>query len=162
MVRHSFWIRKSSNSLGSKEEQIIELNWWDSKQIDGFKFICTPAQHFSGRKFNNSKQTLWSSWVIKTYSLNIYFSGDSGYDTHFKEIGEKFGPFDISLLECGQYNKLWPDVHMFPKETVKAGIDLKSKIIMPIHWGAFKLAMHSWNEPAIEVYNEAKEKILMS
>ena len=86
---------------GVKEEQIIELNWWDSKQIDGFKFICTPAQHFSGRKFNNSQQTLWSSWVIKTDSLNLYFSGDSGYDTHFKEIGEKYGPFDISLLRLG-------------------------------------------------------------
>ena len=143
---------------GVKEEQIIELNWWESKQIDGFKFICTPAQHFSGRKFNNSQQTLWSSWVIKTDSLNLYFSGDSGYDTHFKEIGEKYGPFDISLLECGQYNKLWADVHMFPEETVKAGMDLKSKKIMPIHWGAFKLAMHSWNEPAIEVYNQSNRK----
>ena len=143
---------------GIEEHRIIELNWWESKQFEGFEFICTPAQHFSGRKFNNAQQTLWSSWVIQSEAINLYFSGDSGYDTHFKEIGEKYGPFDLSLLECGQYNKLWPDVHMFPQETVKAGIDLKSKKIIPIHWGAFKLALHSWNEPAIEVFNEAKRK----
>ena len=119
MVHHPLGLGNHLIRWGVKEEQIIELNWWDSKQIDGFKFICTPAQHFSGRKFNNSQQTLWSSWVIKTDSLNLYFSGDSGYDTHFKEIGEKYGPFDISLLECGQYNKLWSDVHMFPEKLFK-------------------------------------------
>ena len=143
---------------GVEEQQIIELNWWDRKQFDDFTFISTPAQHFSGRKFNNSQQTLWSSWVIQSEAINLYFSGDTGYDTHFKEIGEKYGPFDLSLLECGQYNKLWPDVHMFPEETVQAGIDLKSKKIIPIHWGAFKLALHSWNEPAIDVFNESKRK----
>ena len=146
---------------GVSKKKIIEFNWWDSKVFDGINFICTPAQHFSGRKFNNDRSTLWSSWVIKSDSLSLYFSGDSGYDIHFKNIGEKFGPFDVSLLESGQYNKLWPDVHMFPKETVKAGIDLKSKKIIPIHWGAFKLAMHPWNEPAIEVLKESNEKNLI-
>lgn len=146
---------------GVSKKKIIEFNWWDSKVFDGINFICTPAQHFSGRKFNNYRSTLWSSWVIKSDSLSLYFSGDSGYDIHFKNIGEKFGPFDVSLLESGQYNKLWPDVHMFPKETVKAGIDLKSKKIIPIHWGAFKLAMHPWNEPAIEVLKESNEKNLI-
>ena len=143
---------------GIEEHRIIELNWWESKQFEDFEFICTPAQHFSGRKLNNAQQTLWSSWVIQSNAINLYFSGDSGYDTHFKEIGEKYGPFDLSLLECGQYNKLWPDVHLFPEETVKAGIDLKSKKIIPIHWGAFKLAMHPWNEPAIAVFNESQKK----
>lgn len=145
---------------GVENEKIIELNWWDSKVFDEITFICTPAQHFSGRKLNNDRSTLWSSWVIKSDSLSLYFSGDSGYDIHFKKIGEKYGPFDISFLESGQYNKLWPDVHMFPKETVKAGIDLNSKKIIPIHWGAFKLAMHPWNEPAIDVLNESKKRNL--
>lgn len=141
---------------GVRIDQIKELNWWQTEKFDDISFVCTPAQHFSGRKFNNGQQTLWSSWVIKSASLNLYFSGDSGYDIHFKEIGERYGPFDISLLECGQYNKLWPDIHMFPNQTVQAGIDLKSKKIIPIHWGAFKLAMHPWNEPAIEVLKESE------
>ena len=143
---------------GVSEDKIIELNWWEEKRFEAFNFICTPAQHFSGRKFSNSQETLWASWVIKANNLSLYFSGDSGYDTHFKTIGEKYGPFDLSLVECGQYNKMWPDVHMFPEETVQAGIDLKAKKIIPIHWGAFKLAMHAWNEPPIIAAKEANKK----
>lgn len=145
---------------GVKQEQIIELNWWESKSFDNISFTSTPSQHFSGRKFSNVKNTLWSSWVIQSDALSLYFSGDSGYDVHFKEIGEKYGPFDLSLIECGQYNKLWSDVHMFPHQTAQAGVDLNSKVIFPIHWGTFKLAMHPWNEPAIEVLKEAKKKNL--
>ena len=143
---------------GVEKNKIIEMNWWETKRFEELNFVCTPAQHFSGRKFSNSQETLWSSWVIKSDSLSLFFSGDSGYDSHFKEIGEKYGPFDLSLLECGQYNKMWPDVHMFPQETVQAGIDLSSKKIVPIHWGAFKLALHAWNEPAIIASREAREK----
>ena len=143
---------------GVDENNITELNWWASKTFGDITFVCTPAQHFSGRKFSNGQQTLWSSWVIQSDALSLYFSGDSGYDRHFKDIGEKYGPFDLALLECGQYNTLWPDVHMFPKQTIQAGIDLEATKIVPIHWGAFKLAMHSWNEPAIEVFKEAKKR----
>jgi len=143
---------------GVQKEKIIELNWWDSHSFDEIEFVCTPAQHFSGRKFSNGQETLWSSWVIQSDSLSLFFSGDSGYDIHFKEIGEKYGPFDVSLLECGQYNKMWPDVHMFPKETVQAGVDLNAKKIIPIHWGSFKLALHPWNEPAIEALEEATKR----
>ena len=143
---------------GVEEDKIIELNWWEEKKSEAFSFACTPAQHFSGRKFSNGQETLWASWVIQAEGLSLYFSGDSGYDTHFKSIGEKYGPFDLALVECGQYNKLWPDVHMFPQETVQAGIDLKAKKIIPIHWGAFKLAMHPWNEPPLVAVKEAKEK----
>lgn len=143
---------------GVDEKNITELNWWASNTFDDITFVCTPAQHFSGRKFSNGQQTLWSSWVIQSDAMSLYFSGDSGYDRHFKDIGEKYGPFDLALLECGQYNSLWPDVHMFPKQTVQAGIDLEATKIVPIHWGAFKLAMHPWNEPAIEVFKEAKKR----
>ena len=143
---------------GVSPQKIIELNWWESKAFSDIGFVCTPAQHFSGRKFSNGHETLWSSWVVQAEGLSLYFSGDSGYDIHFKTIGEKYGPFDWSLLECGQYNPMWPDVHMFPAETVQAAIDLNSKAFIPIHWGAFKLALHPWNEPALKVSAEAQKR----
>ena len=143
---------------GVPQEKISTLNWWEKTNSAGFEFVCTPAQHFSGRKMSNSQETLWASWVIKADNLSLYFSGDSGYDSHFKAIGEKYGPFDLALLECGQYNPMWADIHMFPEETAQAGIDLNAKKIIPIHWGAFKLAMHAWDEPVQRVVKAANEK----
>lgn len=142
---------------GVDADRIIELDWWQETTLDNITFRCTPAQHFSGRKFSNRQSTLWSSWILNTETENIFFSGDSGYGTHFKEIGEKYGPFDFAMIECGQYNKLWPDVHMFPEETVQAGKDLNAVQIMPIHWGAFKLAMHAWKDPAERLIKKAHE-----
>ncbi|MEM9648421.1 MAG: MBL fold metallo-hydrolase [Bacteroidota bacterium] len=140
---------------GVAQDKIMELDWWQDATLDGLQFVCTPAQHFSGRKFSNGQSTLWASWVIKSETENIFFSGDSGYADHFKEIGETYGPFDFAMLECGQYNKLWPDIHMFPEETARAGMDLKANVIMPIHWGAFKLALHSWTDPVERVVKKA-------
>lgn len=142
---------------GIEKERIVELNWWEEVEFDELTFICTPARHFSGRGFGDRLTTLWSSWVIQSQSTNLFFSGDSGYGPHFKEIGEKYGPFDFAMMECGQYNELWPDVHMFPEETAQAGLDVKAKKIMPIHWGAFKLAMHTWTDPIERVSKKAKE-----
>jgi len=136
---------------GVPSGSITELNWWEEHNVDGFTFICTPARHFSGRGLFDGFQTLWASWVIKTSNTSIYFSGDSGYGPHFKEIGEKYGPFDLTMLECGQYNERWTDIHMMPEETVQASADLKSKLLMPIHWGAFTLALHSWTDPVDRV-----------
>ncbi len=142
---------------GVQKSKIIELDWWEETSFKGLQFVCTPAQHFSGRKFNNRQSTLWSSWVIKSGNESIFFSGDSGYADHFKAIGSKYGPFDFAMLECGQYNKLWPDIHMFPEETAQAGLDLEAKVIMPIHWGAFKLALHSWTDPVERASKKARE-----
>ncbi|MCL6273349.1 MBL fold metallo-hydrolase [Muricauda sp. 2012CJ35-5] len=142
---------------GVQDAKIKEMDWWQGTTFNGLQFICTPAQHFSGRKLNNGQSTLWSSWVIQSETEKIFFSGDSGYSSHFKEIGEAYGPFDFALMECGQYNKLWPDIHMFPEETAQAGVDLKAKTIMPIHWGAFKLALHSWTDPIERVTKKAKD-----
>ncbi|MBS9463470.1 MBL fold metallo-hydrolase [Flagellimonas sp. 389] len=128
-------------------DAITELDWWQEATFSDLKFVCTPAQHFSGRRFNDRQSTLWSSWVIKSMDESIFFSGDSGYSGHFKTIGKKYGPFDFAMMECGQYNESWADIHMFPEETVQAGIDVKAKYIMPIHWGAFKLSLHSWTDP---------------
>ncbi len=142
---------------GISQEDICELNWWDSISLDGIELVCTPARHFSGRGLTDRATTLWSSWVIQGKKDNIYFSGDGGYDIHFKEIGEKYGPFDISLIECGQYNKRWSDIHMMPEESAQAAVDLKSKLAMPIHWGAFTLALHDWTDPITRVSKKAEE-----
>ena len=143
---------------GIEAERITELNWWDSTSFDGLKIISTPARHFSGRGLMDRQSTLWCSWVIQGKNDNIYFSGDGGYDIHFKEIGEKYGPFDLSLLECGQYNEQWKAIHMMPEETVQAAVDLKSKVFMPIHWGAFTLALHNWTDPVERAAKAAEEK----
>jgi len=142
---------------GIEKERIVELDWWQEVIFDDLTFASTPAQHFSGRGLSDRDKTLWCSWIIQSETENIFFSGDSGYGSHFKEIGEKYGDFDFAMIECGQYNELWPDVHMFPEETAQAGADIKAKKIMPIHWGAFKLAQHSWIDPIERVSIKAKE-----
>jgi len=136
-------------------DQITEMDWWEETTYKEIQLACTPAQHFSGRKFSNGQSTLWSSWVIKSDSTALFFSGDSGYAPHFKQIGERYGPFDFAMMECGQYNKMWPDIHMFPEETAQAGVDVQAQAIMPIHWGAFKLALHSWTDPIERVSKKA-------
>ncbi len=145
------------HSWGVPKEKIHELNWWETTNFEHINLICTPARHFSGRGLFDRGSTLWCSWVIQGKNDTIFFSGDSGYDIHFKEIGDKYGPFDISLMECGQYNEDWKAIHMMPEETVQAAIDLKSKLMLPIHWGAFTLAFHDWNEPVERVTKKAKE-----
>ncbi len=142
---------------GVAKEKITELNWWESVEFDTISLVCTPARHFSGRGLFDRATTLWCSWVIKGIKDNIYFSGDSGYDTHFKEIGDKYGPFDISLMECGQYNEDWKLLHIMPEETIQASIDLKSRLLLPIHWGAFTLAFHDWTDPIERILNKASE-----
>lgn len=142
---------------GISKDKIRELYWWEETEFKGVELVCCPARHFSGRGLFDRTTTLWSSWVIKGKKDNIYFSGDSGYDKHFEKIGDKYGPFDISLLECGQYNTDWKYIHMMPEETAKAGKDLRSEWIMPIHWGAFTLALHSWTDPVERVLSKAKE-----
>ncbi|WP_296322814.1 MBL fold metallo-hydrolase [Winogradskyella sp.] len=137
--------------------KINEMDWWEETTFKKIQLACTPAQHFSGRKFNNGQSTLWASWVIKSDNTSLFFSGDSGYGPHFKQIGEQYGPFDFAMMECGQYNKMWPDIHMFPEETAQAGVDVQAKTVMPIHWGAFKLAMHSWTDPIERVSKKAEE-----
>ena len=142
---------------GIDENKIIEMDWWDSQQVDkNIQLTAAPARHFSGRGIKRS-QTLWSSFILKTATHNLYLGGDSGYDIHFKEIGNKYGPFDIAILEAGQYNTMWPLIHMMPEETVQAAVDLKAKSLLPVHWGKFMLSMHPWNEPIKRVMAKAKE-----
>ena len=143
---------------GIEREKINELYWNESITLyDKLGLTAVPARHFTGRKFKRN-QTLWSAFVLKMPNYKLFLGGDSGYDTHFAQIGEAHGPFDLALLECGQYNAYWPYIHMFPEETVQAAIDLKAKVLMPVHWGKFSLAMHPWNEPIKRVVQAASVK----
>jgi L-ascorbate metabolism protein UlaG (beta-lactamase superfamily) len=142
---------------GYNQSDIIEFDWWDTKTVtEGITITAAPARHFSGRTFSRNK-TLWSSFILKTPQHNIYIGGDSGYDTHFANIGSAFGPFDIAFLECGQYNTAWPFIHMMPEQTAQAAVELNAKLFMPVHWGKFSLSLHSWNEPAQRVIAKARE-----
>ncbi len=141
---------------GVPTEKITEMDWWQETTFEGLTFAATPSRHFSGRGFDDRMQTLWTSWVILGRKDRIFFSGDSGYFPGFAEIGRKYGPFAITLMECGQYNELWPNIHMMPEQTVQAHLDLKGQLLMPIHWGAFALAMHSWTDPIERVTKEAE------
>jgi len=115
-----------------------------------------PARHFSGRGLTNRQQSLWMSFAFKTPTMNLFIGGDSGYDTHFKQIGGQFGPFDLAILECGQYNKNWRYIHSMPEEVVLAAEDLKATKLLPVHWAKFPLAQHDWDEPIIKVTELAK------
>ncbi|MFC4159311.1 MBL fold metallo-hydrolase [Chitinimonas lacunae] len=132
---------------GVPAAKVRQLDWWQSTEAGGLKLVATPAQHFSGRGLHDRNRTLWTSWVIQSGSLKLFFSGDTGYFDGFRQIGERYGPFDLTMLETGAYNSQWPDVHMQPEETLQAHLDLKGRWLLPIHNGTFDLAMHPWQEP---------------
>ncbi len=131
--------------------KIHEKDWNTEINLeDNFEVHVTPARHFSGRGFKRN-QALWVSFVLKTPAMQIYIGGDSGYDTHFKEIGDKFGAFDLVILENGQYDKSWKYIHMMPDEVLKAAKDLNAKRLFPVHSAKFALANHAWDEPLTKV-----------
>ena len=136
---------------GVAEESIIELDWWEEVEIEGLELAATPAQHFSGRGLLDRNSTLWASWVIRGDGVNLFFSGDTGYFDGFREIGERYGPFDVTMIENGAYNLAWRDVHMLPQESVQAHIDLRGGAMLPIHNSTFDLSLHSWYEPLEKV-----------
>jgi len=142
---------------GFGNNKIMEIDWWETKHLEeNISLTAAPARHFSGRGIKRG-QTFWSSFILKTKDHNLYLGGDSGYDSHFKEIGNKFGPFDLAILEAGQYNSMWPYIHMMPEETVQAAVDLNAKALLPVHWGKFTLAMHAWDDPVKRVLEKARE-----
>jgi L-ascorbate metabolism protein UlaG (beta-lactamase superfamily) len=132
---------------GVPSSKVKQLDWWQDMEIGGVHLVATPARHFSGRGLFKKNQTQWASWVFLTAGQRVFFSGDSGYFDGFKKIGDKFGPFDVTMLDTGAYNVNWPEVHMHPEESIQAHIDLKGKNLLPIHNGTFDLSMHSWHEP---------------
>lgn len=139
-------------------EKITAKNWHESVALKpGFSITLTPARHFSGRWFTRNI-SLWTSYVLQTPSFKLFLGGDSGYGPHFKVIGEKYGPFDWAILECGQYNQKWPYIHSMPHELIQEMQDLNASKLIPVHHSKFKLALHPWFEPLENVTNCAEEK----
>ncbi|HEA30225.1 MAG TPA: MBL fold metallo-hydrolase [Leeuwenhoekiella sp.] len=145
---------------GFDKEIIEECDWNETKLLEGdFKVHTIPARHFSGRRFKRNG-TLWTSFILKTPSYNLFIGGDSGYDTHFKKAGDDFGPFDLVILENGQYDDYWKYIHMHPQEVLQAAKDLKAKKLLPVHSGKFALANHPWDEPLKHITALHKESAL--
>ncbi|QXI27350.1 MBL fold metallo-hydrolase [Pseudomonas vanderleydeniana] len=132
---------------GIAPDKVQQLDWWEETSVEGIRFVATPSQHFSGRTLFDNNQTLWASWVMIAGGVRIFFSGDSGYFDGFKQIGEHYGPFDLTLMETGAYNVDWPHVHMQPEQSLQAHLDLKGRWLLPIHNGTFDLSFHAWYEP---------------
>lgn len=133
---------------GVADHLITEMDWGDTAQVGtDCTFTTAPTRHFSGRGITNRNETLWSAFVIKGHTHKIFFGADSGWFNGFADIGEAYGPFDLTMLEIGAYGKNWPDIHMGPLSAVNAHLALKGKQMMPIHWGTFNLALHAWHEP---------------
>lgn len=141
-------VKRHLMSWGVSPDLITEFDWWQTHNFDGIQITFTPTRHFSGRGLTDRLKTLWGGWVFTTPSENIWFSGDGGYGQHFKEVGQRLGPFDFAFMECGQYNEDWRPIHLFPDEAVQAALDAGAKKAMPVHWAGFALSyQHTWQEP---------------
>lgn len=132
---------------GIAAERITELDWWEQVRIGDATFTCTPARHASGRTLFDRDATLWAGWAIAATAQRLYYSGDTGMMPAFREIGEKLGPFDVTLMQIGAYGDAWPDWHLTPEEAITAHAMLRGRTLLPVHWGLFNLAYHSWRDP---------------
>jgi L-ascorbate metabolism protein UlaG (beta-lactamase superfamily) len=142
---------------GFDKNSIIELDWNEQSVIDkGFTVNALPARHFTGRGFKRN-QTLWVSYLLQTPTMKIFIGGDGGYDKHFAEIGKKFGPIDLAILENGQYNENWKYIHLLPADLLKAFKDLNAKRLFPVHSSKFALSIHPWDEPLVKLSESAKQ-----
>ncbi len=144
-------------SWGVSRDKIHELDWWQSISFNSTEIVATPAQHFSGRGVLDGDKTLWASWVFRSPQGNVFFSGDSGYFDGFRQIGEKFGPFDVAFVECGAYHQSWRNIHMLPEDSLQAALDVKARLMVPIHNGTFDLSTHSWYDPMEKISKLAEE-----
>ena len=132
---------------GYAEAVLHEVDWYDTLPLaGGLTLHVTPARHFSGRGMVRNT-TLWCSFVLHSPSLRLYLGGDSGYGPHFREIGDAFGPFDLAILDNGQYDVAWRYIHLLPEEVLRAARDLNAERLLPVHSGKFVLANHAWDEP---------------
>jgi L-ascorbate metabolism protein UlaG (beta-lactamase superfamily) len=142
---------------GVPAERIIELDWGEQTCAGGVRLTAAAARHFSGRTLA-CDHTLWSSWVLTGARRSLFYTGDSGYFDEYARIGVRYGPFDATLMQVGEYDPGWPDVHMTPEEAVAAHLDLRGGLLIPVHWGTFVLALHPWAEPVDRLWREAKAR----
>ncbi len=132
---------------GIPQERITELDWWDQMRLEELTVVMVPARHASGRDLFDQNDTLWGGYVLAGNKHRVYFSGDTGFFPGFCEIGDKWGPFDVTMIEVGAYDSAWPDWHIGPEQAVIAHQMVRGNIFLPIHWGLFNLANHNWTEP---------------
>lgn len=150
-------VGKDIAACSNIQTPIAELDWWESfDAAAGVNLVATPARHFSGRGLVRGG-SLWCSFVLNIHGHRIFLGGDSGYDDFFGTIGQRFGPFDLAILECGQYDEFWRDIHMMPEQTALAATELKARKLLPVHWAKFTLANHLWDEPIQRVLAEAEK-----
>jgi L-ascorbate metabolism protein UlaG (beta-lactamase superfamily) len=142
---------------GVPSERIIELDWEDTADVAGLRFVSTAARHFSGRGLSRDG-TLWTSWVIAGETRKVFYTGDSGYWDGYARIGAEHGPFDATLIQIGAYGEGWPDIHMTPEDGARAHVDVRGDLLIPLHWCTFNLAIHDWSEPADRLWAEAKAR----
>jgi L-ascorbate metabolism protein UlaG (beta-lactamase superfamily) len=141
---------------GVPESRIVELDWWEKKQVGALSIVCTPARHASGRSLWDRDQTLWAGYALVGPKHRVFFSGDTGLFPGLREIGSRFGPFDATLIEVGQYHGAWPDWHIGPEQAVRAHQWLRGRVLLPVHWGKLQLAYHGWTEPIERVITAAR------
>jgi L-ascorbate metabolism protein UlaG (beta-lactamase superfamily) len=134
--------------------RIIELDWDESAAVAGLALTATAARHFSGRR-RQDNSTLWASWVVAGHHRRVFYTGDSGFFDGFHSIGAQHGPFDVTLVQIGAYSPYWPDIHMTPEEGVATHLAVRGQLLIPVHWGTFTLAMHTWAEPVERLSVEA-------
>ena len=142
-------------ALGIDARRITELDWHESTQVGPLRVTAAPSQHFSGRAVGDRNHTLWASWVLEGLRHKVYFSGDTGLTDEFRSIGERYGPFDLVMLEVGAWNEAWGDIHLGPKNALRAFDMLGGGALLPVHWGTFNLALHAWDEPVETLLAEA-------
>jgi N-acyl-phosphatidylethanolamine-hydrolysing phospholipase D len=140
--------------------RIEELDWWQEREHRGVRFVCVPAQHFSQRSLWDANRRLWASWVIVGRGKRLYFGGDTGYFSGFKEAGRRLGPFDVAALPIGAYQppQIMKLVHLTPEEATQAFVDLDAKAMLGIHWGTFDLADEPLDEPPARMLAEIRRR----
>ena len=168
-LNHAYWV--TSLGVGAElrrlgmQRAVAELNWTESATVYNLghsaavTITAVPARHFSGRSLRNRFETLWSSFVLRGGRHTVYYGADSGMWDGFGEIGRVHGPFDLSMLEIGAYNKLWEEIHMGPDGAVEAFTTMGGTgLLMPIHWALFDLALHAWRQPIERISLLARER----
>ncbi len=141
---------------GVPEAKIVELDWWQTTKIGEVEIVCTPARHATGRMITDEDSKLWAGYAFIGAGHRVYYSGDTGLFPKLREIGERLGPFELTLIEVGQYGRSWPDWHLGPEQAVLAHQWVRGKVMLPVHWGTFTLAYHGWTEPIERVLLAAR------
>lgn len=140
---------------GCPAAQVQELAWEESASVGNLQITLVRGKHYSSRLRYDRNKTLWGGFVLRGAKHSAYFSGDCGYDGSFKQIGQKYGPFDLTMIEMGASNLRWRDSHLSPEEAIQAHLDVRGRVMLPVHWGAYDLAMRPWNFFIEATYKEA-------